>query len=78
MNPRYAFVRGPGGWMVIDISSAPARWIASVCDRFDLHPGDPAGAMEAGEQQAGQICELLNRDHEMRVAVDEATKRGGA
>ena len=75
---RYVFARGPGGWMVLDVSLTPARWIASVCDRFDLHPSDPAGAMGAGEQQAGQIVELLNRDHEMRVAVDDATKRGGA
>ena len=57
--------------MVLDVSLTPARWIASVCDRFDLHPSDPAGAMGAGEQQAGTEQKYQSRGAELDAAQQD-------
>lgn len=75
---RYVYARVLFGWSILDTSATPAATVASVFDRCDLHPTDAMAARDAGDRQAELICELLNRDHEMRIAVDEATRRGGA
>ena len=75
---RYVYTRFLFSWSILDTSANPSITVANVCDRGDLHPTDQKAAGEASQRQAELICELLNRDHEMRVAVDEATRRGGA
>lgn len=75
---RYVRARASNGaWNVLDTGCDPARVIATVyeeCNDPILH--ETCQGLQANVQH---VLELLNRDHEMRVAVDSAaTNRGPA
>lgn len=71
---RYTYTRSAFGcWSILDTRSAPAVEIATVSRGSLL--SEPS-ERDAWEKWAAYLCELLNRDHEMRVAVEKAAKRG--
>lgn len=74
MNQRFIRVQHPHGWQILDTGCDPARPIALVFEDHDptiIGCGIPSANVQ-------HVLELLNRDHEMRVAVNGATNRGPA
>lgn len=66
---RYIVVAGWLRYDVIDVDRAPLPASIFVCAR-----GFDTAAMDAARIEAEHLCALLNRDDEMRVAVDSAAK----
>lgn len=77
MSKRYIRVQAQHGhWQIFDTGCDPAKPIAMVyeeCLDSTFHTGCSGNATNVSH-----LLELLNRDNEMRVAVDRATNRGPA
>ncbi len=77
MSRRYVRVQAQhGAWQILDTGADPAKPIAMVYEEC-VDPGFHQ-ACAGVATNVTHLLELLNRDHEMRVAVDRATNRGPA
>lgn len=68
MSKRFTYVEESlRGWLIIDTKTTPATRVCCV-DDVDAD----------ADATASHLCELLNRDHEMRAAVNAAAPKGTA